>query len=387
LVSAADLLTVWGATWNATFTLIALIVLSLLLDAAGLFRFLALHLARGAGGHTGRLFALLVLFGAVLAALFANDGAVLILTPIALELCALLGFARPAALAVMFATGFIVDAASLPLVTSNLTNIISADLFGQNFGEYASVMLPVNAAAVAASLGVLWGVFRRALPPCYDAAALPAPASALRDPLTCGVGAGLMGLLLLGFFLAPALELPVSAVALVAAAALLLTALAGRRLTVGPVLRGAPWDVVVFSLGMYLVVYALHNAGLTRSLAGLLTALAPQGPAAVAFGTGGLLTALSAGANNLPAVLTGALGIQAAAVPPETRELMVYANVIAADIGAKLTPIGSLATLLWLGLLGRRGLHVSWGEYLRLGVLVTLPVLAASLAALVLRLG
>lgn len=91
--------------------------------------------------------------------------------------------------------------------------------------------------------------------------------------------------------------------------------------------------------------------------------------------------------NNLPAVLIGALSIEYASVPPAARELMVYANVVAADIGPKLTPIGSLATLLWLGLLERRGLHVSWGEYLRLGALVTLPVLLVALAALALRLG
>lgn len=267
LVHLPDLLAVWRATWNATFTLVALIVLSLLLGEAGLFRFLALHVARLAGGHTGRLFVLLVLFGALLAALFANDGAVLILTPIALELCGLLSFSRAASVAVLFAVGFVVDAASLPFVTSNLTNIITADLFGLSFTRYAGVMLPVNLAVVAASLGVLWALFRRSLPPRYDPGALPEAAGALRDPVTSGVGAGLMGLLLAGFFLAPALHLPVSAVALTAALALLLTA-RGRGRAVGPVLRAAPWDVVVFSLGMYLVVYALQGAGLTALLAG-----------------------------------------------------------------------------------------------------------------------
>lgn len=386
LVHLPDVALVWHATWNATLTLIALIVLSLLLDAVGLFRFLALHVARLARGHTGRLFALIVLFGALLTALFANDGAVLILTPIGLELCGLLGFSRAASVAVMFAVGFVVDAASLPLVTSNLTNIITADLFGLNFGHYAAVMVPVNLAGVLATLGVLWLLFRRALPPRYDLGALPAASTALRDPVTSGVGVGLMGVLLAGFFLAPSLHLPVSAVALLAAAALLLTA-RGRGLAVVPILRAAPWDVVIFSLGMYLAVYALRNAGLTVFLGDVLTALAPHGPWAATLGTGGLIAAVSAVTNNLPAVLIGGLSIGHASVTPATRELMVYANVVAADIGPKLTPIGSLATLLWLGLLSKRGLHVGWGEYLRLGVLATLPVLLVALVALVLRLG
>lgn len=387
LVHLADVLAVWGATWNATFTLIALIVLSLLLDAAGLFRFLALHLARLAGGSSGRLFAWLVLFGAALAALFANDGAVLILTPIGLELCALLSFTRAASLALLFAVGFVVDAASLPLVTSNLTNIISADVFGVDFARYAAVMLPVNFVGVLVSLAVLWPPARRALPIRYDPDVLPRPESSLKAPLTCFFGSGLLALLLAGFFWAPSHGVPVSAVALGTAAALLLVAAVERRVALGPVLRGAPWDVVVFSLGMYLVVYALRGAGLTALIGGALAWLTAHGAAATAFGTGGLIGALSALTNNLPAVLIGALSIQHVQAAPAARELMVYANVVAADIGPKLTPIGSLATLLWLGLLERRGVRVSWGEYLRFGLRATPPVLLIALAALLWRLG
>lgn len=240
LVGWADVRAVWNDTWNATLTLVALIVLSLLLDAAGLFRFLALHLARQAGGHSGRLFALLVVFGALLAALFANDGAVLILTPIALSLCSVLGFSRAASLGLLFAVGFVADAASLPLVTSNLTNIISADLFGLPFARYAAVMGPVNLVGVAVSLGVLWLMFRHTWPARYDLAALPPPASALLAPRTCWTGAGLMAALLAGFFLAPGVGVPVSGVALLTAAVLLGVAALERRVALGPVLRGAP---------------------------------------------------------------------------------------------------------------------------------------------------
>jgi arsenical pump membrane protein len=388
LVGVSDVLAVWNDTWNATLTLVALIVLSLLLDAAGLFRFLALHLARRAGGHSGRLFALLVVFGALLAALFANDGAVLILTPIALSLCSVLGFSRAASLRLLFAVGFIADAASLPLITSNLTNIISADLFGLPFARYATVMGPVNLVGVVVSLGVLWLLFRRAWPARYDLAALPPPGSALLAPRTCWAGAGLMAALLAGFFLAPGVGVPVSGVALLAAAVLLAVSASERRVALGPVLRSAPWDVVLFSLGMYLVVYGVKNAGLTVWLAGLLEGFAAHGAAATVFGTGGVIAALSAITNNLPAVLIGTLSIQEVdGVSPALRELMVYANIVAADIGPKLTPIGSLATLLWLGLLRKQGVKVSWGKYLKLGLIATPPVLIAALVALWWRLG
>src|SRR6476646_1103461 len=168
VVHVSDLPTLWNATWNATLSLVGLIVLSLLLDAAGLFRWAALHVARWGGGSGRRLLALLVVFSAVVAALFANDGGVLILTPIVLELAALLNLNRAATLTVALAVGFVVDAASLPLTVSNLTNIIAADAFKLGFGAYAGVMLPVDLAVVLACLGTLLLAYGRTLPRRYD---------------------------------------------------------------------------------------------------------------------------------------------------------------------------------------------------------------------------
>jgi arsenical pump membrane protein len=378
---------VWGIVWNATAAFVAIIVISLLLDEAGFFEWAALHVARWGGGHGRRLFVLIVLLGAAVSALFANDGAALILTPIVIAMLRALGFKDKATLAFVMAAGFIADTASLPLVVSNLVNIVSADFFRIGFGEYASVMVPVDLVSIAATLGALLIFFRRDIPHDYDVAALRAPGAAIRDAATFRAGWIVLALLLAGFFLLEPLGVPVSAVA--AAGAILLLVIAGRGhvIETGKVLRGAPWQVVIFSLGMYLVVYGLRNAGLTDHLAALLDRTAQGGVWGAALGTGVIAAVLSSVMNNMPTVLVGALSIDAAHATGAVREAMIFANVIGCDLGPKLTPIGSLATLLWLHVLGQKGVRIGWGYYFRVGITLTVPVLLITLAALALRIG
>jgi arsenical pump membrane protein len=138
---------------------------------------------------------------------------------------------------------------------------------------------------------------------------------------------------------------------------------------------------------MYLVVYGLRNAGLTGYLTVLLDRFAEHGVWGAAFGTGLVTALLSSIMNNMPTVLVGALSIDATTATGAVREAMVYANVIGSDLGPKITPIGSLATLLWLHVLASKGVRISWGYYFRVGIVLTLPILLLTLAALALRLG
>ncbi|WP_457977712.1 arsenic transporter [Ectopseudomonas composti] len=386
VVHLADIAVVWGIVWNATATFVAVIIISLLLDEAGFFEWAALHVARWGGGNGRRLFAFIVLLGAAVAALFANDGAALILTPIVMAMLVALGFSPAATLAFVMAAGFIADTASLPLIVSNLVNIVSADFFGIGFNQYAAVMVPVNIAAVLASLLVLLLYFGRGVPARYDLGQLKTPAQAIRDPATFRAGWVVLVLLLVGFFGLEPLGVPVSAVAAVAAVVLLAVAGRGHVISTRKVLHGAPWQIVVFSLGMYLVVYGLRNAGLTDRIAGLLDVFAQGGIWGAAIGTGVLTALLSSVMNNMPTVLIGALSIDASQASGVVKEAMIYANVIGCDLGPKITPIGSLATLLWLHVLQKKGTTIAWGYYFRVGIVLTLPVLLVTLAALALRL-
>lgn len=386
VVKLDDIPLVWGIIWNATATFIAVIIISLLLDEAGFFQWAALHVARLAKGKGRRLFAFTVLLGAAVSALFANDGAALILTPIVMSILLALRFSPASTLAFVMAAGFIADTASLPLVVSNLVNIVSADYFGLSYSAYASIMVPVNMVAVAATLAVLYGFYRRDIPHSYLQDDLQEPRQAVRDVMTFRAGWGVLILLLAGLFVLEPMGIPISAIAAVCAVILLAVAARGHIISTRRVVREAPWQIVLFSLGMYLVVYGLKNAGLTHYLTVALNHLLDSNLWLVTLGTGFLSAFLSSVMNNLPAVLIGALSIHASEASGVMHEAMIYANVIGADLGPKITPIGSLATLLWLHVLQRKGIRITWGYYFKTGVILTLPILFITLSALALRL-
>ncbi|EOQ51115.1 arsenical pump membrane protein [Citrobacter sp. KTE151] len=386
VIHISDIPVVWNIVWNATAAFIAVIIISLLLDESGFFEWAALHVSRWGNGRGRLLFTWIVLLGAAVAALFANDGAALILTPIVIAMLLALGFSQGTTLAFVMAAGFIADTASLPLIVSNLVNIVSADFFDLGFTQYASVMIPVDAAAIAATLIMLHLFFRRDIPATYDVSLLKTPASVIKDAATFRAGWIVLLLLLVGFFVLEPLGIPVSAIAAAGAAVLFIVAKRGHGINTGKVLRSAPWQIVIFSLGMYLVVYGLRNAGLTEYLSGVLNLLAEKGLWAATFGTGFLTAFLSSVMNNMPTVLIGALSIDGSTATGVVKEAMIYANVIGCDLGPKITPIGSLATLLWLHVLAQKNITITWGYYFRTGIIMTLPVLFVTLAALALRL-
>lgn len=269
VVTWVDVGLVWHIVWDATFTFVALIVISLILDEAGFFAWAASHVARLGNGRGRLLFPMIVILGAVIAAFFANDGAALLLTPIVIAILIRLEFPPAAALAFIIATGFVADTTSLPLIISNLVNIVTANYFGIGFGRYAAVMVPVDLTSLAAVLVLLWIAFRHRIPERYSTAHLKAPRTAIKDPLVFRAAFPLLAVLLIAYFATAPFGVPVSFVT--GAAAVLLMAIAGRWwkrgrgavVSVPSVVRHAPWQIVLFSLGMYMVVYGLGNDGLT----------------------------------------------------------------------------------------------------------------------------
>jgi len=377
VVDFNDVIEVTEIVWDATLAFIGIILLSLVLDEIGFFEYLALKMAKLSRGNGHLMFIYILILGAIVAAFFANDGAALILTPILLAKMKHLKMKPVALFAFLMAGGFIGDSASNPLVISNLTNIVTAGYFNIGFIEYAKTMFLPNLLSIIASIIVLWLYFRKDIPTHIDVENLASPDSVIKSKVMFNLSWWFLALLMSGYFIGDYFNLPISFFAL--GGALIFLAIATYYKATKPIMtiKTAPWQVVWFSIGLYIVVFGLKNAGLTTYLASLITQMSALGNTYAVLGTGFLSAILSSVMNNMPTIM-----IMDIAIAEASNEALAYANIIGSNLGPKMTPIGSLATLLWLHVLAKKGVIITWTEYMKVGLIITPPVLLVALLGL-----
>ncbi len=380
VVSLDDVIIVSNIVWDATLAFIGIIILSMVLDEIGFFEWCALKMAKFSNGNGMKMFVYSILLGAFVSALFANDGAALILTPILLAKMRILQLNIKTIVAFLLAGGFISDSASLPFVFSNLTNIVTANYFNIGFVEYFLNMIIPFIISVIVSIIFLWLLLQKDIPKVVDISLLKEPKSVIKNMNLFYFSWFFLGFLLGAYFLGDAYDLPISIFALGGAIVFLMIASISKAVKPISIIKDAPWQVVWFSIGLYIVVYGLKNAGLTDYLTIVLKDLALQGDTIAIIGTGFIAAFLSAIMNNMPTVMIMDIALQN--IP---NQALAYANIIGCNLGPKMTPFGSLATLLWLHVLAKKGVKIGFWEYSKFGLIITPPVLLVVLLALLLN--
>jgi len=379
LVNINDIKEVISIVWDATLAFIGIIILSMVLDEIGFFEWCALKMAKLSNGNGVLMFVYSVLLGALVSALFANDGAALILTPILLAKMKVLRLNAKTILAFLLAGGFISDSASLPFVFSNLTNIVTVNYFDIGFATYLKDMALPFIASVFVSTLVLYLVLRKDIPKRVDVTLLGDPKSVLKSESLFRLSWVFLFILLGAYFIGDSFGLPISLFALGGAFVFLIISVKFKAVNGKKIIKNAPWQVVWFSLGLYVVVYGLKNAGLTIYIEEILRILKDSGDFSAVLGTGFLSAFLSAVMNNMPTVM-----VMDIALKNVGNDMMVYANIIGCNLGPKMTPFGSLATLLWLHTLEKKGVKIGFWEYSKFGMIVTPVVLFFVLLSLTL---
>ncbi len=377
VVSVDDIWIVTDIVWDATLAFIGIIILSMVLDEIGFFEWCAIKMAKLSKGNGYLMFVYALLLGAFVSALFANDGAALILTPILLAKMRILKLNAKTILAFLLAGGFISDSASLPFVFSNLTNIVTANYFNIGFATYLSTMIVPFIISVLASITILWLFLRKDIPLKIDISLLKDENEVLKSKTLFLFSWLFLALLIAGYFIGDHFNLPVSLFALGGGVIFLLIASYLKTVNAKEIIKNAPWQVVWFSIGLYIVVYGLKNAGLTDYLAVVLKDLATRGDTIAVVGTGFISAFLSAIMNNMPTIMIMDIALQDVG-----NSALAYSNIIGCNLGPKMTPFGSLATLLWLHVLAQKGVKIGFWQYSKFGLMVTPPVLLVVLLSL-----
>jgi arsenical pump membrane protein len=372
-----DVVLVFDIVWDATFTFVAIIIMTLILDEAGFFDYIASKILR-LGNRLGKAFVLLLLLDAVVSALFANDGAALVMTPIATSIISRSSIDERSKIVFMLGIGFVADTASLPFIISNLVNIIDATYFNISFLLYAEYMIFPFIISVVVSVVLYYFLLVRATDTNQE---LPSFQPTINDQLLVKLGFPFIAILVLAYFLTSFVEIPVAMVAIPAAILLGIIAKRRKKIDVYKVVREAPWQIVLFSLGMYIVVFGMGKQGVTNFLASTVSTLYSL-PSPFNVIMEGLLFAFTAAImNNLPSVMINSLAINS--THSTNQFLLALVNVISNDIGPKFTPIGSLATLLWIYSLERKhGVKIPLRIYVYLGLITTPIVLVATILSL-----
>jgi arsenical pump membrane protein len=379
--------------WDAALAFLGIVALSVTLDAMGFFRWAALGVVKMAHGSGLRLFFYVCLLTAAVSILFANDSAVLILTPIVLEIVACLGMTSKAKLAYLFSAGLMADTAAMPLITSNPINILSADFFKYSFVDHLIFMGPLAIAVILSSLGMFYLFFRKQIPKTYDrqSAGTLTKEKPVISPLLLRISLVTLVAIDIGYVLTSLNRFPVSIIICSGAAFLIAVywftlkwngTVNGEKKGLIGLARDINWDIVLFMFSIFLVVQGLEVAGITNLLASTLLATSKLPSFLGIFASSMVVTVGASFMNNWPMTILGLLSIQHIGASGSALTGLIFSNIIGNNLGPHFFPLGSLAIVIWLETMKRKGINISLKEYLKVGAVLSIVQVTIASAVL-----
>lgn len=340
--------------------LLGVAVVAELSSQAGVFQHVAFVVAGRANGNQLKLFVWVFALTAFATSIFSLDGAVVVMTPVIIHLARLRGVQL---MPLAFTVIFVANCGSLFFPVSNLTNLIAVEQLNWSFFYFTGMMwLPAVLVLITTGI-ILWLWFRKDLALPYETADPPVSADrALRR-----IASAICAIMLPSFFIAGLFGWGVEWIALGAAVVLAVTFLV-RGSSPRDVAKTVPWQILFFVIGLFLVVAAALDAGLGQQVANVMASL--SGTEFSSFlGSTAVATALANLVNNLPAFLI---------ISPDVIGSQMSAVLVGVNAGPMLTPIGSLATVLWLHLLRRHDVAIpSTASILTFGFVATPPIVFA----------
>jgi arsenical pump membrane protein len=336
----------------------------------GLFAYLAALAAQRAAGSAKRLFFLMYCVGTVVTIFMSNDATAVVLTPAVLAVVHAVKAEKP--LPYLYICAFIANAASFVLPISNPANLVIFRDHMPTLMHWLGRFAIPSVLSIVATYSVLRFIQRDALTQPIEAD-VDVPALSGAGKAT-GLGIIVMAVVMLA---ASAFGVPLGLPTFCAGLALFISSCLLKRTFLTGHLAEISWSVLPLVAGLFVLVEGLQHTGVINHLAQVMQTAAQAIPAHAGWISGAVIAVACNLINNLPAGLIAGSALTAAHAPIP----VASAVLVGVDLGPNFSVTGSLATILWLTALRRDGIEVSAWSFLKLGVVVTLPALAAALAA------
>ncbi|WP_019631591.1 SLC13 family permease [Actinomadura atramentaria] len=360
-----------GIDWNVIFLLFGMMIIVGILRRTGAFDFLAIWAAKRSRGRPYRLMVMLMAITAVASPFLDNVTTIMLVAPVTVVVCKRLGLpAQPYLIAEVLASN-IGGAATL---IGDPPNIIIGSRAGLTFNDFLVHMAPVVVLVFIAFVLLTRLLFRSAFR--VDATNVEEVMAlqerrAITDPARLARCLVVMAGVVAAFALHSVLHVEPSIVALVGAGVMILVA----REDVSDALAEVEWPTLVFFAGLFAMVAGLTHTGVIRTVGDWTVDFVGDDHFAAATGLLFGSALLGAFFDNIPYVATMAPIVEdlvAGAPDAATGEALWWAFALGADFGGNGTAVAASANVVALGIAARTGNRISFWEFTRYGIVVTL---------------